>query len=160
MLQRILSGGQTGVDRAGLDAAIETGLPIGGWCPKERWSEDGRIPDRYDLAKTPLADAAQRTEWNIRDSDGTLVLTFGEPMGGTALTLRLAREHRKPSHVVDLGGHPDPEAAMAWLEENGIRVLNVAGPRESECPGIHERAATFLERLFALGGRRRLAPED
>ncbi len=159
MLQRVISGGQTGVDRAGLDAAIDEGIPNGGWCPKDRRSEDGRIPERYDLVETPLADAAQRTEWNVRDSDGTLVLTIGEPTGGTALTVRLAREHRKPCLVVELGGHPDPEAAMAWFEEYGISVLNVAGPRESTFPGIHERAASFLGRLFALGGRKKLAPD-
>ncbi|MCZ6552322.1 MAG: hypothetical protein O7A67_00850, partial [SAR324 cluster bacterium] len=89
-LQRIVSGGQSGVDRAALDAALATGLPCGGWCPRGRRAEDGPIHERYHLLETPSRRYAQRTEWNVRDSDGTLLLTRREPSRGTALTRRLA----------------------------------------------------------------------
>src|SRR5438876_4889366 len=91
MFTNIVSGGQTGVDRAALDVALELGIPCGGWCPKGRRAEDGRIPLRYPLEETTLNIYPQRTEWNVRDSDGTLVLTTGRPEGGSALTNELAR---------------------------------------------------------------------
>src|SRR4051794_16307480 len=102
MLKKIISGGQTGVDRAALDVALELDLPCGGWCPRGRRSEDGAIPDRYPLSETPSEEYPERTEWNVRDSDGTLILTRGTPDRGTALTQRLANRHRKPLFVVDL----------------------------------------------------------
>jgi hypothetical protein len=90
------------VDRASLDAALEFGIPCGGWCPKGRKAEDGPIPPRYPLSETPSADYGQRTEWNVRDSDGTLILNSGELAGGTAQTVEIARRLRKPFLVVDL----------------------------------------------------------
>jgi hypothetical protein len=146
---KIVSGGQTGVDRAALDVALALGLPCGGWCPRGRKAEDGPIPDRYPLVETPSADYAQRTEWNVRDSDGTLVLTRGEPAGGTALTIELAQRLGKPCLVVDLNANPDTVVVRTWLGEQNIHVLNVAGPRESQSPGIHEAAQSFLRQVLS-----------
>lgn len=151
-LQRIISGGQTGVDRAALDAAIELGIPHGGWCPRGRLAEDGPIPDRYELQETESADYPSRTEANVRDSDATLILCRGLPSGGTDLTLRLARRYRRPCRVVDLD-RPEPRLAVRrWLTENRVRVLNVAGPRASQSPGAGEAAKAYL--LALLGHRR------
>jgi hypothetical protein len=144
----IRSGGQTGVDRAALDAALEAGLPCGGWCPAGRGAEDGPIPDRYPLTPTPSADPAQRTEWNVRDSDGTLVLARAELSGGTALTVELARQYDKPCLVLRLDESPTTQAVRDWAESHSVRDLNVAGPRESKAPGIYEQARDFLRQLF------------
>jgi hypothetical protein len=107
---RIVSGGQSGVDRAALDVALELGVPCGGWCPRGRRAEDGPIPDRYPLRETPWHGYPQRTEWNVRDADGTLVLTAGGPDRGTALTLRVADRLGKPCLLVDLDGTPSVQA--------------------------------------------------
>jgi hypothetical protein len=145
VIERIVSGGQTGVDRAALDVALALGLPCGGWCPRGRRAEDGPIDERYPLRETPSPDYPQRTEWNVRDSDGTLVLTRGRPSGGTALTLALARRLDRPCLVLDLASDPDPDHVKRWVEAEGIRTLNVAGPRESQHPGIQDDARAFLE---------------
>src|SRR5262245_2006637 len=108
MLKKIISGGQTGVDRAALDVALELGIPGGGWCPKGRRAEDGPIPDRYPLTETPSEHYPQRTEWNVRDADGTLVLIRGQPQRGSALTIAVAERLAKPKLVVDLSQQPDP----------------------------------------------------
>ncbi len=147
-IEKIVSGGQTGVDRAALDLALRLGIPSGGWCPKGRKAEDGPIDMRYPLKETPSTLYPVRTERNVRDSDGTLVLTWGRPSGGTALTIKLARQHQKPILVVDLSKGGDLKPVMEWAKENSIRILNVAGPPESKIPGIHDRASKFLERLF------------
>lgn len=149
MFAAIVSGGQTGVDRAALDLALELGIPCRGWCPHGRRAEDGRIPDRYPLTETPTAEYPDRTRRNVLDSDGTLILHGKGRSRGTELTTRLARKHGKPFLVLDLDATPDPAAARAWAAANGVRVLNVAGPRESECPGIYEMAAEFLRRVLA-----------
>jgi hypothetical protein len=148
VLERIVSGGQTGVDRAALDAAISRGIPHGGWCPRGRRAEDGRVPDRYALREHDSPEYAARTEANVRDSDGTLVLAPGTPRGGTALTVRLAERHGRPCRVVDLNAAPDPSAVAVWIARHRIRTLNVAGPRESTRPGIHDQAAAFLDRVL------------
>ena len=145
MPPRIVSGGQTGVDRAALDVALELGLDCGGFCPRGRRADDGRIPERYPLIETSSRGYAQRTSWNVRDSDATLVLHLGRLQGGTALTLRLARRLGRPCLAVDLGS--DPHAARTirdWLGRSRPRVLNVAGPRESVAPGIAARVRTIL----------------
>lgn len=146
---QVISGGQTGVDRAALDVARELGIPCGGWCPWGRRAEDGVIPAWYPLREAPSRAYPERTALNVRDSDGTLVLTRGAPRGGTALTVSLARRAGKAVLVVDLGAGADAGLVRAWLAENEIRVLNVAGPRESEAPGIHDRAAAFLLEVLA-----------
>jgi len=145
----VVSGGQTGVDRAALDAALAAGVPCGGWCPRGRAAEDGEIPARYPLRETPSAESPQRTEWNVRDADATLVLVRGEPQGGTALALRCAARLGKPHLVVDLEGLPDPAARIRdFLAERPRGILNVAGPRESECPGIGAEAHALLAALL------------
>jgi hypothetical protein len=145
VIERIVSGGQTGVDRAALDAALALGIPCGGWCPRGRRAEDGWIDPRYPLRETPSADYPQRTEWNVRDSDGTLVLTRGRPTGGTALTIALARRHGRSLLVLDLEQDPGPAEVLRWAETREVTVLNVAGPRESQQPGIQHEARDFLE---------------
>ena len=153
MIERIVSGGQTGVDRAALDAALELGVACGGWCPKGRRAEDGQLASRYLLRETTSAGYPQRTGWNVRDSDATLILARGELRGGSALTAALARRAAKPCLVVDLtrdGGVRAVAEAVAWLRANAVRVLNVAGPRESESPGIHAQAIAFVRELLLL----------
>jgi predicted Rossmann-fold nucleotide-binding protein len=126
---KVISGGQTGVDRAALDAAMAVGLTVGGWCPRGRRAENGPLPERYPLRETPTAEYRVRTEWNVRDSDGTLILAEGPLTGGTLLTLELARDrYRRPVLVLDLGGGADPAAVVSWVVAQHIRVLNVAGP--------------------------------
>ncbi len=150
-VRRIVSGGQTGVDRAGLDVAAAAGLQRGGWCPRGRRAEDGAISDSYPLRETPSPAYPERTAWNVRDSDGTLIVTRGKPRGGTALTDALARRAGKPVLVVDLDRAASAAEVRAWVVANAIRVLNVAGPRESEAPGIHDQAAAFLLRVLGRG---------
>lgn len=148
----IVSGGQTGVDRAALDVASGLGLAIGGWCPSGRRAADGVIPQHYPLIETPSSRYAQRTEWNVRDTDATLVLACGPLTGGTRLTAALARRHQRPCQIVDLG---QPSAVLeinAWLRENHVYRLNIAGPREASCPGIYERARRFLHGLLTAYG--------
>jgi hypothetical protein len=145
----VVSGGQTGVDRAALDVAIALGLPHGGWCPRGRRAEDGPIPARYALVEHASASWAARTEANVVDSDGTLVLHRGELSGGTALTRDVAVRERKPLLLVDLAGRPDAARVRRWLDAHDVRVLNVAGPRESQRPGIGEEARAFLLAVLA-----------
>jgi hypothetical protein len=143
--KRVVSGGQTGVDRAALDAARRLGIPCGGWCPRGRRAEDGPIDPVYPLVETRSDRYPVRTAWNVRDSDGTMVLTRGPAAGGTALTIRLALRSGRPLLVLDLDQDPLPSAVSAWIREHRIGTLNVAGPRESERPGTHARALAFLE---------------
>ena len=149
MIERIVSGGQTGVDRAALDVALELQLPCGGWCPRGRRAEDGRIPPMYPLKELRSFNYAHRTGMNVDDSDGTLIITGDELSGGTALTVTLARRKLKPVLVVDLREETDVAAVEDWLALHKIRTLNVAGPRESQQPGIHERATCFLTELLS-----------
>jgi hypothetical protein len=136
------------VDRAALDVALELGLPCGGWCPRQRWAEDGPIDPRYPLLETPASDPAQRTGWNVRDSDATLVLLRGAASGGTALTLAVAERLGRPCLSVDLASAPDASDVRAFLARHAVRTLNVAGPRESQRPGIHAEALAFLRRVL------------
>ncbi len=145
---RIISGGQTGVDRAALDAATELGLETGGWCPKGRRAEDGPIDKRYPLKETDSRNYAFRTEKNVLDSDGTLILTSGSPKGGTALTIKLARVHQKPLLIIDLSALKDFRSVRDWGKTHQIKILNVAGPRASESPGIHNEAICFLKKIL------------
>ena len=139
LIERIVSGGQTGVDRAALDVAMALGFPVGGWCPKGRRAEDGVISETYPLTETPLAEYAQRTAWNVRDTDGTLVLLFNKPSPGTKVTIEEARVQGKALLLIDLTAYP---------KGKGIHVLNVAGSRQSEAPGVYEAARAFLGDVF------------
>jgi hypothetical protein len=145
---RVVSGGQTGVDRAALDVAIALGIRHGGWCPRGRRAEDGVVPVHYALRETESPEYAVRTERNVVDSDATLILCRGPLGGGTALTRELALRHGKPLVVVDLDGPTEPSAVRAWLEAHRVGVLNVAGPRESGCPGIGAAARAYLGRVL------------
>lgn len=150
-LAKLISGGQTGVDRAALDVALELGLPCGGWCPRGRRAEDGPLPAKYPLQEMASSEYPPRTAQNVRDSDGTLILTHGRPDRGTLLTRTLAEHYGKPCLVVDLmkdGG--DAATVRAWIAANGIQVLNVAGPRESKSLGIHAAARAFLRAVLAV----------
>lgn len=149
LIQKIISGGQTGADRAALDVALELDVPCGGWCPKGRKAEDGPIPKLYPLRETSSSRYPVRTERNVRDSDGTLVITRGKPSGGTALTIELARKLGKPHLVIDLSENGDPDVVRGWIQSNRIEILNVAGPRESEAPGIYWLVVKFLRRVAA-----------
>ncbi len=146
--QRIMSGGQTGVDRAALDVAIELGIQHGGWCPKGRLAEDGRIPKRYDLQEMPSENYADRTKQNVLDSDGTLILYCNAMSGGTALTRKYAIEAGKPHLSVRLDSPIDFSDVVSWLKNESIQVLNVAGPRASTTPRIYTKAKRFLQSLF------------
>ena len=147
---KIVSGGQTGVDRAALDSALEHGLPIGGWCPKNRKALDGAIHDKYPLQETESSDYSVRTEWNIRDSDGTLILNTGKLTGGTKLTYRLVVEKDKPVFIVQLDEPYEVEDTLVWLREHKIATLNIAGPRESSQFSIYELARGYLTKLFKI----------
>jgi hypothetical protein len=149
---KIISGGQTGVDRAALDFAIRHDITYGGFVPKDRWAEDGRIPDRYEgVVETETSDPAERTRLNIMDSEAVLVVSRGTPDGGTKLTIALAKEYSKPFIHIDLA------QSDLFLDElfNSCSTLVsrnktlIAGPRESKCPGIYDDALAFLEQLFA-----------
>lgn len=149
-LPKIVSGGQTGADRAALDWAIARGIPHGGWCPPGREAEDGPIPARYQLTEALTGGYRHRTRLNVEHSDGTLILNLGELEGGTLETRRFAERLKKPFQVVQLdGGASDKQifAVAEWMKQNRIRTLNVAGPRESKRPGIYEAASAFMNAL-------------
>jgi hypothetical protein len=146
---RIVSGGQTGVDRAALEVALARGLVCGGWCPRRRRAEDGAIDARFPLRETPSPDYSERTAWNVRDSDATLILVRGPLRGGTARTSDCARTLGRPHRIVDLSADPDADGVRTWLAEHRVSALNVAGPRESQSPGIGALARAFLERVLA-----------
>lgn len=151
MLYKVISGGQTGVDRAGLDAAMEAGIPVGGYCPKGRLAEDGTIPARYPLTELTADEYPARTEKNVMESDGTLILNFGNLSGGTDLTLDFSRKHHKPCLVIQLDHEPETAPVRQWVNEHSIHILNIAGPRESKHPGLHDITVAFLRRLFQEG---------
>lgn len=152
---RIVSGGQTGADRAALDWAIAHRLPHGGWCPKGRLAEDGTIDSRYALQETRTTDYLDRTRQNVIDSDATLILNLGDLNGGSRATQRFAEDLQKPCLVVQLDAVAQADEAneanvdrvRAWLATGRVAVLNVAGPRESKRPGIYRQTLEFLDRL-------------
>ena len=145
---RIVSGGQTGADRAALDAAMEMGIECGGWVPLGRLAEDGTIPDRYpNLREAGSSDPAVRTECNVRDADATVVFSHGPPVGGTALTERLARGFGRPFLCLDLDRLTESRAAAElrqWLSEQRPGILNIAGARQSEDPRIYDAVKRVL----------------
>lgn len=147
----IISGGQTGVDRGALEAAMALGIAHGGWCPKGRLAEDGIIPPQYQLQETPSSQYAVRTEWNVRDSDATLIFCRGPLSGGTLWSWQCAAQYGRPCWIVDLLQPIDWEGLRQWLERVRPHVLNIAGPRESQAPGIQQQVQEVLIRLFSGG---------
>ena len=142
---KIISGGQTGVDRGALDAALELGVECDGWCPTGRLAEDGEIPKRYPVVELANAGYAERTVQNVTDSDGTLIISNGEPIGGTRETVERCVENDKPYLVINYKKMPTIDAgetALQFLRSHHIRRLNVAGPRASQWPEGH--AVTYL----------------
>ncbi len=148
MIKKIISGGQTGVDRAALDLAMELNIPCGGWCPQGRLAEDGIIPEKYPLQETVTAEYEERTRKNVEDSDGTLILTHGQPKGGTTYTIEITLILEKPVWIIDFNSEFSIEAVAQWIDRNFIFNLNIAGPRESVFPGIYEQAKEFLREIF------------
>ena len=154
----IFSGGQTGVDRAALDFAVENRIETGGWIPKNRLAEDGEIARKYkNLRETETENPTQRTKRNVKDSDATLILSRGKLKGGSLLTKRFAEKYKKPFLHVDFSAFLMAAAVDKtnyWLSQNDCKILNVAGPRASEDAEIYAKTKEFLEKLFSA--RRRL----
>lgn len=149
MIIKLVAGGQTGVDRGALNAALAAGVPCGGWCPKGRLAEDGKISECYPLCETPTSLYEERTEWNARDSDGTLILTrHGTLRGGTNYTYEMADRYDRACLVLDPAAPENLKAAQSWLSDQSVKTLNVAGPRESEEPGIQGLAQAFVAMLL------------
>lgn len=152
MLKKIISGGQTGADRAALDAAIRMGIPHGGWIPKGRRTEEGPLPDTYQLDEMETENYADRTEKNVVDADGTLIISRGTPAGGTDFTRKMALKHGKQMLHIDLSlyGNPLDAASLvtSWLRMNNIEILNVAGPRASKDPHIYMETLAILSHIF------------
>ncbi len=152
----VISGGQTGVDRAALDAAVALGIPIAGWIPAGRKAEDGIVPMHYTgLAECQSSHYPVRTRLNVRDADATLVFTAGTPHGGTALTLRIVESLSKPLLVVDALYHHECEAVQhvgTWLDSLRVTSLNVAGPRASQLPLLYDYTRSVLEHALVKTG--------
>jgi hypothetical protein len=152
LIKKIISGGQTGADRAAIDFAIEYNIPHGGWIPKGRKAEDGRLPEKYQLKEMPTGSYSKRTEKNILDSDGTLIIAHGQLTGGSALTREFAKQLRKSWIHLDMKELSLSEASdmlQVWIKKNKVNVLNVAGPRESKDPMIYEATFALLESALA-----------
>lgn len=148
---RIVSGGQTGADRAALDWALAHGVPHGGWCPEGRLAEDGVIDARYLLRELPGGGYLERTRQNVVDSEATLILNRGELSGGTLATRQFALEAGKPFLLVALDTPATATTfaeARAWLRDHAVAVLNVAGPRETKRPGMYRQTLAFLNGLW------------
>ncbi len=150
-LKKIISGGQTGVDMGALDFALEKGIDCGGWCPKGRICETGVIPEKYPVKETDSRDYPRRTEKNILDSDGTLILTGNNITdNGTILTIKLCKKYKKPHLFIEMTEDIDSVKAdfEKWFKGNNIKVLNVAGCRESRCPGIQVKTKDILKLII------------
>jgi len=157
MLEKIISGGQTGADRAALDFAIKHKIPHGGWVPKGRLAEDGPVPAKYKLTEMTTDSYQERTEQNVIDSDGTVIISRGKLTGGSAYTLKMAKKHNRPYFHVDLKQYEVLPAALeilSWLGDNNIKTLNVAGPRASKDPKIYESVKEVLTGLWLLSSSR------
>ncbi len=145
---KIISGGQTGVDRAALDAAINKQLEHGGWCPRGRLAEDGYINDKYKLQQTRSANYSVRTRKNVEIADGTLIIYQRQLSGGSRLTRDIAEQLNKPCLLIDVKSEFCVEQICKWLSNYSIATLNIAGPRASNKPEIYEQSRQIIERLI------------
>ena len=156
-VEKLISGGQTGADRAALDFALAHNIPHGGWCPRGRRAEDGALETQYALRETPDADYPQRTEWNVRDSDGTVIFSIGpELTGGSKLTAEFATRQGRPWLHLSQETHGESAAGRLreFVQQHAIRVLNVAGPRASHEPAVPRFVLETLEKLFNVPASR------
>ena len=154
MIKRIVSGGQTGVDRASLDVAIKLGIDHGGWIPRGRLTESGELPQKYHLTETSSSQYSVRTEKNVVAAEGTLIISHGPLTGGSGYTREMAVKHGRPWLHMDLNQMAAFHAATAinnWILQKEIEILNVAGPRASEDPGIYQDTLNILESVYYLG---------
>ena len=151
---KIVSGGQTGADRAALDWALRHNVECGGWCPKGRKAEDGPIDPKYPLKETPAAAYIHRTEWNVRDSDATVLVSVESTLtGGSKKTMEFARKHKKPRLQLCAGENAAADKLEAFTEKHRVKILNVAGPRASNEPGVGEFVMSTLDKAFTdIGG--------
>ena len=146
-IKKIISGGQTGADIAGLDAAIKLGIPYGGWIPKGRLTEDGPLSEKYLLQEMTTASYPKRTAQNVIDSDGTVIFTYGALTGGSLLTRKKALQHGKPVLHFDLSKTTAADVVqelVGFIEQNDIEVLNVAGSRGSKDPAIYDKVFEIM----------------
>lgn len=153
MIKKIISGGQTGADRAALDVAIKLGIPHGGWIPKGRITEEGPLPEKYQLQEMPTDRYQKRTEQNVIDSDGTLIICRSKPTGGSDYTRQMTLRHKKPLLHIDLNLPTSYDAAsliLSWANLHRIEILNVAGPRASKDPDIYKDAFRILKMAFKM----------
>ena len=153
MIKKLISGGQTGADRAALDVAIRLGIPYGGWIPKGRKTEDGRLPDEYELQEMPTTGYPERTERNVVDSDGTVIISHGRISGGSLLTFAMAERHNRPCLHIDLNKTAPFTAAQDinnWIQDNDIEILNIAGPRAGEDPLVYGATERILHSVVHL----------
>lgn len=156
-VKKVISGGQTGADRGGLDAAILAGVEVGGWCPRGRKAEDGRIPDQYPLKEHESPDYPPRTLANIKDSDGTVIFTFGPAERGSALTIHLSKKLDKPFLHIDLkktNAHQASVLVWLFLRKNRVATVNIAGNRESKSPGIGRLVENVMKRILVSKEKR------
>jgi len=149
--EKIISGGQTGVDQAALTVAISRSIPHGGWCPLGRRCETGVIPRHFKLLEMPTTSYAARTRQNVVDSDATLILYRNELSGGSLLTRQIAEELQRPLFLLALERPIAVDKVLDWLRQCGVATLNVAGPRESSCPGINAQACAALSEVLPPG---------
>jgi hypothetical protein len=153
LIKKIISGAQTGADRAALDYAIKNDIPHGGWVPKGRIAEDGILPKKYNVHETPSDDYKRHKELNVVQSDGTLIVSHGELMDGTALSRTFVEKHSKPCLQINLNSTQAFKASIDitnWIRENGIQILNVSGPKASKDPDIYDATMKLLETVFLL----------
>jgi hypothetical protein len=156
MIKKIISGGQTGADRAALDFALKYYIPYGGWIPKGRIAEDGPLPEKYQLQEMPTASYPKRTEQNVIDSDGTLIFSRGKPTGGTDYTRKMVLKHKKQLLHIDLNLRTSYDAAhllSSWIDLQHIKILNVAGPRASKDQAIYNDVFRALEMAHKIHGK-------
>lgn len=163
MIRKIISGGQTGADRAALDAAIKLGIPHGGWIPKGRLTEKGPLPDKYNLMEMPSTSYSSRTEQNVIDANGTLIISHGKLTEGSDYTRKMAIKHHRPWLHINLNKTPAFKAAnlvSSWTKENTIEILNIAGPRASKDQRIYQDVSKLIESIYYLGLMKTSQPDS